>query len=59
MEIDGPEQVEELYAMLGELRKVLVDHLQGTFKDILHDNGYLFFHKSLQKIKLLASDPGE
>jgi hypothetical protein len=47
VEIDGAEECEEFDAMLWELREVLVDHLECTFKDVLHDGRYLIFHKGL------------
>jgi hypothetical protein len=47
VEVDGPQKVEELDAMLGELGEILVDHVQSALKDVLHDHGYLVLHKAL------------
>ena len=34
--------------MLRELREVLVDHLQSALEYVLHDNGDLVLHKTLE-----------
>jgi hypothetical protein len=49
VEVDGPQEVEELDAMLGELRKVLVDHVQSALEHVLHDHRDLVLHKALIK----------
>ena len=48
VKINGAEECEEFDSVLRELREVLVDHLQCALKYILHDGGYLIFHKRLQ-----------
>ena len=53
VEINGPQEVEELHPMLGILGKVLVDHLQGALKHILHDNGDLVLHQCLDRVSRL------
>ena len=47
MEVNGPQEVEELDAMLRELGEILVDHVQSALKDVLHDHGDLVLHKAL------------
>lgn len=50
VEIDGFEQFEEFDSVLWVLGEVLVDHLEGTFEDILHDRRHFVFHKALQGV---------
>lgn len=49
VKVDRSEQVEEFHAVLRELRKVLVDHVQRAFKDVLHNDGYLILHETLNE----------
>jgi hypothetical protein len=49
VQVDSPQEVEELNTMLGELRKVLVDHIKSALEHILHDNWDLVLHKVLQR----------
>ena len=48
MKVDGAEEREEFHSVLRELREVLVDHLKGAFKDVLHNGRYLVFHEGLE-----------
>ncbi len=50
VEIDRFEQFEKFDSVLRVLGEVLVDHLERTFKDILHDRWHLVFHKALQDV---------
>lgn len=49
IQIDGPKKSKELHTMFRELGEILVDHLQGTFEDVLHYGRDLVLHESLQK----------
>lgn len=53
IEIDGFEQFEELNSVLRVLGEVLVDHLERTFEDILHDRWHFVFHKALQDVSTI------
>jgi hypothetical protein len=44
VQVDGSEEVEELDSVLGELREVLVDHLQSALENVLHDSRNLVLH---------------
>jgi hypothetical protein len=47
VKVDGTEEAEKFNSVLWELGEVFIDHLEGALKHILHDCGYLIFHKSL------------
>jgi hypothetical protein len=48
VKVDGAEECEEFDSVLRELREVLVDHLKGAFKDVLHNGRHLVFHEGLE-----------
>jgi hypothetical protein len=48
VQVDGPEEVEELNAVLRVLREILVNHVQRAFEHVLHDHGNLVLHKALE-----------
>ena len=50
VQVDGPQQIEELDTVLREVREVLVDHVQRAFKDVLHDDRNLVFHQILEPV---------
>lgn len=50
VEIDRFEQFEKFDSVLRVLGEVLVDHLERTFKDILHNSWHLVFHKALRDV---------
>jgi hypothetical protein len=54
MEIDGTQKSEELDAVLGEIRKVFVNHFKCALENVLHDNWYLIFHKRLVKVSICS-----
>ena len=47
VKVNGAKERKEFDSMLRELREVLVDHLKGALKNILHDSRYLILHESL------------
>jgi hypothetical protein len=47
-QVNGTEKLEELDTVLGVLGEVLVDHLKSAFKNVLHDDGNLVLHESLE-----------
>lgn len=50
VEIDSAEEVEEFHAVFWKLCEVLVDHVQSTLKNTLHDKRNLVFHQGLHCI---------
>ena len=49
MEVDGTKKGKEFDSVLGKLGEILVYHLQGALKDVLHDIRNLILHEGLQK----------
>jgi hypothetical protein len=48
VKVDGTKEGEEAHSMFRKFGEVLVNHFQCAFKHILHDNGNLVLHKSLE-----------
>jgi hypothetical protein len=48
LQVDGTQKIEELDSVFRELGEVLVDHLEGAFKHILHDERHLILHERLE-----------
>ena len=48
MQINSTKKCKEFDSVLGELRKVLVDHFQSAFKHILHNRRNLILHEGLK-----------
>ena len=53
MQINSTKKCKEFDSVLGELRKVLVDHFQSAFKHILHNRRNLILHEGL-KFRLVS-----
>ena len=50
VEVDSPQQVEKLNAVLWKFGEVLVDHFKCALEDILHNDGNLVLHQTLKLV---------
>jgi hypothetical protein len=52
IQVNCAKEPEEANTMLRELGKVLIDHVQGRFKDGFHNGGHLWGQKWLNETRI-------